>query len=186
MKFFGLIGFALALAGAIFFYIHHFHLNEKRDVSPYGNLELFEKQGVPDFQVLNLEGKKENLSDFKAPLILVNLWASWCGPCVKEYPSMIRLVEKMDGKLKILAIAMDENKKEVNEFLEIYGFGGSNMHHFWDPKYEVAQLLGTEKLPETYILDSSYKLIRKVPSSEEWDSERVISYFEQLLDGNGI
>ena len=64
---------------------------------PEGTLKLneMEKTGVPDFTLKDLEGKDVTLSAYKGKVVIVNFWASWCEPCVKEFPSLIRLAEHL-------------------------------------------------------------------------------------------
>src|SRR4051794_29873206 len=91
-----------------------------RGMSPPPSTQLLgvmEKQGAPDFVLNDLENKPIKLSDFDNQFVIINFWASWCAPCVKEFPSLKRLVEKMDGKITVLAVSNDNQFADLESFL---------------------------------------------------------------------
>jgi len=75
---------------------------------------------APNFSLPDLEGKKVSLTDFKGKVVLLNIWATWCAPCVEEMPSMEKLYQELKGEdFELLAISVDESGAEaVKPFLE--------------------------------------------------------------------
>ena len=149
----------------------------------YSVLEKLEKDGFDNLKMQNLAGESVELHSTEAEIIIINFWASWCGPCVNEYPSFLKMLEHFNGRVKIIAISLDEERGDLDNFLNIYGYGNKEtMLHLYDPKKESTAPFGTNKLPETYIFNAQRKLIRKVPGEENWASESVLSFLERLMD----
>ncbi len=145
--------------------------------------EQMRHDGVPRFESKLIEGEPYVLKpSANHKVLIINFWASWCGPCVDEFPSMIKLVKHFNGKVGLIAISMDSNKKEMLDFLDIFKARRENHFIFvWDPEMKVADQFGTSKLPESYIVTSDLKLIKKVAGSIDWMDPQVLSMIEGLL-----
>ena len=78
---------------------------------------------APDFKLSNLEGQSVSLGDFRGKPVLLNFWASWCGPCRYEMPFIQEIYEEWSDKgLIILTVNLQENPSQVKEFVESFGF----------------------------------------------------------------
>lgn len=151
---------------------------------PEGTLKLneMEKSGVPDFTLKDLAGNDVTLSAYKGKVVIVNFWASWCEPCVKEFPSLIRLLNTYPEEVVLLAVSADYTLEDLTGFTKAFKVGDvSNFIVMWDNEKEVAELFGTEVLPESYIIGKDGSLVRKVAGVEEWDSPMAMEFFKQLL-----
>src|SRR4051794_22991375 len=84
-------------------------------------LNELEKTGVPNFTLKTLDGKDVSVTDFKGKVLLINLWATWCAPCVKEFPSLKNLVEKFGGKVVVLAVSHDHDREDIDTFVKAFG-----------------------------------------------------------------
>jgi cytochrome c biogenesis protein CcmG, thiol:disulfide interchange protein DsbE len=144
-------------------------------------LNQLEKEGVPDFTLPDLQGKAVSLSQFAGRPVLVNLWASWCAPCVKEFPALKRLIEHFHGKLVILAVSHDHNRDDLETFIQAFGTLPPDFVILWDKERITGPLFGTEQLPETYILDKDHKLVRKIAGEQAWDNPRALEFFSHVL-----
>ncbi len=172
---------SLLAAGFVAYWFNSKEEATKRQKAVYENLEILEVDGAFDFVKPTVEGESFRFHTLKGQVVLLNFWASWCAPCVIEYPSMLRLVDSFGGKLKMVAVSQDESRDDVERFLKRFGKGSDDVIHIWDPNREVAKKFGTEKLPETYIFNKELKLVRKVPNSEDWGRHEVREYLKQLL-----
>lgn len=145
-------------------------------------LNRLEAEGIPHFEMEDINGKLVKLSDYSDKVVIVNFWASWCTPCVQEFPSMIRLLEKFPEDVVLLALSHDRNWEDLKGFIDV--FEVSKLENFvvlWDKDHLLAKEFGTEVLPESYILKKGLKLERKVVGVEEWDQPLALQYFESLI-----
>jgi len=144
-------------------------------------LSEIEKNGVPDFSISDLAGKTVTLRDFRGKILIVNFWASWCEPCIQEFPSMLKLVDTMKGEVALLAVSADYEKADIEPFLKALKVNSPFIWVVWDKNQELAKSFGTFKLPESYILDGQGQLIRKVAGVEDWASSDAVAYFKDLV-----
>ena len=149
---------------------------------PEDVLSRLEKFGASDFVLPRVtDDHLVSLSEFRGDITIVNFWATWCAPCVEEFGSMLELVDRFQGRVKILAISMDDNKKDIINFMKAFEVSTPNLVVLHDLGQELAEEWGTWKLPESYILNQEHKLIRKVASTANWSSPSVLHYFSSLL-----
>lgn len=160
------------------------------DIAPesYSFVDRFERDGVPAIAVpaVAKDGVLSGvlkLDEVKEPIVIVNFWASWCNPCVEEFPSMLKLVDALDGKVAIVAVSMDDELNDLTAFSKLFGVPRKGFYVGWDEKKKVMEDYGVGKLPESYIVGRDRKLIRKVLGIENWASENAISYFKELAQG---
>ena len=145
-------------------------------------LNRLERDGVPNFTLNDLDGRPVSLDQFEGRVILINVWATWCAPCVKEFPSLKRLVEKFKGRVVVLAVSYDRDAEDIRTFIQAFGGLPSAFKVVWDQEKITSDLLGTDVLPETYILTPQRKLIRKIAGETTWDDPMAQKFFSDLLD----
>lgn len=127
----------------------------------------------PDFSNL------KRLSDLKGQLILLNFWASWCEPCIQEFPDMISLVNQRPNVV-IVAINRDQKKEDAIRFIETFPEAKGKILFYWDPKGEITSLYGTEVLPESYLITYDFKVLKKIIGIEDWDHPNVLRFLDSL------
>ena len=174
----GFVLFVVALAAA------WWTMKVKYDVNAvppsYSYVAKFEKDGIPGLEAVDLNGKAFDLSKVTTPVVIVNFWASWCGPCVEEFPSMLKLADAMEGKLTIIAVSMDDDEKDLRSFAKLFKVPRKGFEVLWDREKKVMATYAVGKLPESYIVGPDRKLIRKVLGIENWATENAIAYFKSL------
>lgn len=143
-------------------------------------LKKLEETGLPDLTIEGLNGDKKKLSEHLGKVILLNIWASWCPPCVTEFPSMVTLAKKFEKDMLVIAISQDTDRQDLESFLKQQGNLGSNFLIGVDMEKKVPDLLNLVALPETYIFDRKGKLIRKVSGVEDWYSPEAVRFFETI------
>ena len=145
------------------------------------NLRLFSEKVTPrDFSLPTPEGKTISLSDLKGKVVFLNFWATWCGPCRAEMPSMETLFRQYREKgLEILAVNCGEGQADVQNFMN------SNDLSFTavlDQNGKVSGPLGIRAIPTTYLLDREGKILSMVVGSIDWDTPGIRAALEILLD----
>jgi thiol-disulfide isomerase/thioredoxin len=141
-------------------------------------------ESLPDFELVDLKGESVSLAKFKDHVIILNFWASWCDPCVEEFPSLLSLLDEFKGKVKLLAISADTELDDMNNFLKAFKANSPHLVVMWDKNQEVAKKFGTSVLPESYILGYNNKFYKKVAGVEDWSKPYVREYFKSLVDEN--
>jgi len=145
-------------------------------------LNELEKDGLPDFSLPDRAGKPVTLAQFKGKTIILNLWASWCAPCVKEFPSMMNLAMKFPDDLVIVAVSHDRVREDLDSFVAAFGPVPSNFVIVWDKDRITGPLYGSDVLPESFILNREMKLVRKVVGEQVWDTPEALLFFKDVMN----
>jgi cytochrome c biogenesis protein CcmG/thiol:disulfide interchange protein DsbE len=145
---------------------------------------------APDLVVQDLEGNPVALSDLRGQVVLLNIWATWCPPCLEEMPSMQRLHERLGSEgLRVVAVSVDAAPGEtdaggrpggdVRAFVERLGL----TFQVWrDPSGKIQRVYRTTGVPESFVIDRDGTIIKKVIGGTEWDSEANVELIRLLLE----
>jgi cytochrome c biogenesis protein CcmG/thiol:disulfide interchange protein DsbE len=130
---------------------------------------------APDFTLPN-GAKSIRLEDYRGKIVMVNFWASWCGPCIQETPALVDLHHDRPD-IAILGISIDEDPGAYQRFLQRFHVDYTTV---LDPEQKVAKVYGTDGWPETYIIDRKGILRRKVVGDPDWSSPEMRTYLQGL------
>jgi peroxiredoxin len=132
-----------------------------------------------DFTLPLLDGKNVTLSQFKGKVVFLNFWATWCGPCVSEMPSMEAVYQKLKDKgFEILAVNIGESKGDVSAFMKEHKLSFPTV---LDEKGAVSSYYNVQAIPTTYIIDRRGLIIARLVGSTNWNRQAAISAFELTL-----
>jgi thiol-disulfide isomerase/thioredoxin len=136
-----------------------------------GNID----KSAPQF-VISDGTRTVDLSKLRGHVVVLNLWATYCAPCIEELPSLLALQRRMPD-LAVVAVSMDQDPEIYRRFLV--------QHHvdvltFRDQDRRIFGLYGTEQIPETYIIDREGVLRRKFVSAQDWTSPEITGYLAKL------
>ena len=134
-----------------------------------------------DFSLPRLDGTLFSLRKAEQKIVIVNFWASWCEPCRLEFPSLLKLAERFDGNVLLVAISLDDDKEGMKRFVKAFDGRRANLEVVWDPRRAVAQAYETQALPETYVLDEKRRVLRKFAGAIDWAATANIEYMQSLL-----
>ena len=140
---------------------------------------------APDFVLPRLDGTVQKLSNYRGKIVVVNLWATWCPPCLEEMPLLEQMARQYGPQgLVVLGIAADEDRTAVERFLERRPL---SFEILLDPGGEVGTRYGITGYPETFVVDREgrfqVKFIGPLPASEGRPGPEVAARIEALLGG---
>jgi cytochrome c biogenesis protein CcmG/thiol:disulfide interchange protein DsbE len=131
---------------------------------------------APDFTIQDSE-RTVSLHDFRGKTVVLNFWASNCPPCVEETPSLIQMQKLMGPKVVVLAVDVRDTDEGYHKFLARYHVDLLTVR---DAQDKSADLYGTTGQPETFIIDSTGVLRRKLVGPMDWTSPEMIEYLKTL------
>ena len=109
-------------------------------------------QPAPEITVQRMSGKSVTVSSYRGQVLLLDVWASWCGPCKQELPMLDEIASRLRHKgVEVLAVSVDQERENVVKFLGSRGRWALTIAH--DPKGEIADRLQPDKMPTSYIID---------------------------------
>jgi peroxiredoxin len=137
-----------------------------KDVEKIRNVRI---GGVaPDFTGNTPDGRKISLADYKGKYLLVDFWASWCVPCRKENPNVVKLYEKYkDKNFEILSVSLDDDADKWKNAIQADGLKWQHVSDLKGWESEFAVLYSIEAIPQTYLLDREGKILAKNLRGEE-------------------
>ena len=135
---------------------------------------------APDFTVSDPAGKPVALADFRGRYLLLNFWATWCPPCVREMPTIERLAKRFAKRpFAVLAISLDEEgAKKVRPFVARLGV---TFPIGLDPESKVAERYGARDLPATFLIDPQGRVVVAAKGERDWDGPEIVEYLAELL-----
>jgi thiol-disulfide isomerase/thioredoxin len=154
-----------------------------------GSNALFERAGIapsekvlraPDFALPNLAGDTVRLSDYAGRLVLVNFWATWCTPCIREMPTLEHLQQRLGEKgLTVLAVSLDMSPmKDVALFVRGWGW---RLPVLVDTLNDVGDQYAVRVMPTTYVIGRDGTILGRSFGARHWDSPDAIALMESLL-----
>jgi thiol-disulfide isomerase/thioredoxin len=140
---------------------------------------------APAISLVDTNGQSVDLSELKGKLVIVNLWATWCEPCLREMPSLERLQSRLGERIAVLAVSEDRGgNKSVEPFIAKLGL--KSVKIYIDPKSEVGHAFGARGLPTSFLIDGEGKVFGRVEGAAEWDSPKILGVLQPFLSGDGV
>ncbi|GAA0762668.1 thiol-disulfide isomerase/thioredoxin [Erythromicrobium ramosum] len=135
---------------------------------------------IPAIAVVDPAGKSLDLGAQDGP-VLLNLWATWCAPCVKEMPQLDALAAELDGEVRVITVSQDLRGAEVvTPFFARTGL--TRLEPWLDPETALsAQFTPEGALPLTILFDASGKEVLRVAGGYEWDSPEAAALIRESL-----
>lgn len=135
---------------------------------------------APSTPFTTMDGKALTLADFEGSGVVLNLWATWCGPCVREMPSLDRLQQQVEADgIKVVAVSSDQGGRDVVQtFMTKHGL--DTLQPYLDPGAKLTLSLAGQGLPRTYILNSAGEIAASYVGPAEWDAPELVAVVRDL------
>jgi len=159
-------------------------LQTKKSSFDIAGKQRFEKGSpAPNFTLPDLKGKMVSLADYKGQVVLLNIWATWCRPCVEEMPSMEKLHQELkDEKFVIIAVSIDESGADVvRPFMKKHKL---SFPALIDSAGTINSLYQTTGVPESFIIDKQGKILEEIIGPRDWAAPGALKYFQSLIQQN--
>ena len=129
------------------------------------------------------DGSIINLKDYHHRFVLLNFWATWCVPCLKEMPDLEKAYQKMGSKkLIVLAVGMGEDKRSIRKFAKKHEF---TFPMVGDTTLEIARLYGVENIPITYLINPEGVIIGRALGIRDWANPKLIEFMDSKMESMG-
>ncbi len=139
---------------------------------------------VADIAFTDEQGRAISLKDFRGKTVLLNIWATWCGPCRREMPTLDRLQAQLGGeRFQIIALSIDRSGQSAIQ--KFYGDTGvRNLVLFVDTTGRAGGILGLVGLPGTLLIDPEGREIGRLIGPAEWDTPEMVAFLEAQVSPN--
>jgi len=135
---------------------------------------------APSFVLPDLSGKVVRMDDLRGKVVVLNLWATWCPPCIDEMPTLEALTKKMVGRdFVLLAISEDETSGKVGPWIDKHGF---TFPVLLDERGQVGADLGITGYPETFIIDRTGRIVHHHVGYRDWSEPGIVAALERLME----
>ena len=134
-------------------------------------------QVLGDATMQGLNGPPRKLSSFRGKPLIINVWASWCGPCRAEMAPLERLAWSDVGpRFAIIGISTDDHIDAARNWLKR---SNATISHYIDQKLQLENMLGASQLPLTVLVDAGGRVLQKVIGAKEWDGPAARAFIDQ-------
>jgi thiol-disulfide isomerase/thioredoxin len=136
-----------------------------------------------DATMRGLNGPSKKLSDFRGRPLLINVWASWCGPCRAEMASLERLAWMEHAvSFGVIGISTDDYVDKAKDAL---ASSNATISHFIDSNLQLENMLGASRLPLTVLVDADGRVLRKIYGARAWDAPEAVQFIADTFAGDG-
>ena len=140
---------------------------------------------LPDVVMAGLNGPHKPLSSYRGRPLIINVWASWCGPCRKEAASLERLAWSEAGsRYTVIGISTDDDRNAALKWLR---HSNATISHYIDsgPRWTLEHMLGASSIPVTVLVDAKGRVVARFRGARDWDSAASIQLIERAFAGAG-
>lgn len=135
---------------------------------------------LPSFELSTVDGKTIGFSQLRGKVVVLNFWATWCGPCKEEMPALDRLSRQFDPHdVAILTITTEHERTGIQQFMKQFN---SKLPVLLDEQRDVSLAFMVRGLPTTVFVDKSGKVVGRAVGPREWDGPDAVAYIQHLRE----
>lgn len=136
---------------------------------------------IGSFDLKNLSGESVRSTELAGKVVLLNFWATWCGPCKEEMPSLAKLQSQFDpARFQVVTITTDRHPRGIKQFLDHLGI---HLPVLFDQHEDVSRSFMVRGLPTTVLLTQDGRAIGRAVGPRAWDSEESVALVKYVLEG---
>lgn len=141
--------------------------------------ELKHALKMPQFDLKTIYGKNVNLADYKGKVVVLNVWATWCRPCVAEIPELITAQNALkNSDVRVIGVAVDGGNVDLKKFLD--KIRASGFETLIDSKQAIPGKMGVSVVPTNFIIDGNGNLVAYVEGYLPWENPQIISFLKEI------
>ena len=134
---------------------------------------------LPDATLNSFSGDIKKFSAYRGKPLIINIWASWCGPCREEIGSLEHLSRRFGGKqINVIGVSTDDDASAAAAFIRESKLTFTN---YLDSNVRLENMLGANTIPLTILVDARGRVVEKVRGSQSWDSPEMLKLINQKL-----
>jgi thiol-disulfide isomerase/thioredoxin len=156
-------------------------LNVHQGMEPPASLAALKLEkmpkSAPDVAFTDAAGARHTLQSFRGRFVLLNLWATWCGPCVNELPALARLSVYAPG-VRVIAVNMDRGQVDAAAFLKEHQAKALPVYR--DTEVSLMRNFVAVSLPLTVLIDPTGKVVARAEGPADWDTPEAVAYFKRI------
>jgi thiol-disulfide isomerase/thioredoxin len=150
----------------------------------FADLNLDKDLSLPTSTFVDAEGKPATFEQFKGKVVVYNIWAEWCGPCIEEMPTLAGLQKAFAGKdVVVIPIAAGYPDKRESTQKMLTRLVGSDLPFYYDDAFNVNADAETGSFPATIIYGRDGKEVARLEFPAKWDSPQAIALVQAVLEG---
>jgi len=131
-----------------------------------------------DMPMQGLTGSSLPLSNYRGKPLVINVWASYCSPCLAEMGSLERLKQRYSEHLNVIGISIDDYPERANVFLHK---ANTSFPHYIDHQLKLENMLGAKTIPLTLLVDEHGRVLQKIRGAREWDSAEITMAISKIF-----
>ena len=141
--------------------------------------ELKHALKMPQFDLKTIYGKNVNLADYKGKVFVLNVWATWCRPCVAEIPELITAQNALkNSDVRVIGVAVDGGNVDLKKFLD--KIRASGFETLIDSKQAIPGKMGVSVVPTNFIIDGNGNLVAYAEGYLPWENPQIISFLKEI------